>query len=327
MKKTYIIAELAQGFEGDKRLCHKYIKLAGLCGADAVKFQIFLAGELCTPDYKWNELFKSLEMPAEEWGDLVEYARSLNLGFYADVFGAETLTWLQKSGLTGIKVHSTDTKNHELLNQLKESRLQILLSTGGSTLDEVEAALEDLGDAEVVLMSGFQAEPNLYSDIELNKIGMLKESFGREVGYADHIDANDMMATVVPAMAVLKGATYIEKHLTIHRNHLQLEDHVSALDPAEFEEMVKMIRATEQFAQPGGYELSEREATYRRNSKKAVLAGQAIPKDTLLTRDHLALLRTGSPTENGIFDTALVVGKTTTAALQKGQVITEGDLE
>lgn len=326
IQKTYIIAEIAQGFEGDYNLCRRFIKLAKDCSADAVKFQIFKASELCTEDYKYNELFKNLEIAPEKWGELIRYAQEIGIDFYADIYGAETFEWISKEGLAGIKIHSTDLKNYRLLKLLQNKGIKILLASGGSALEELKKAIEVLKGNDVCIMSGFQAEPNLYGDVELDKIGFLSKEFGLKIGYADHIDAKDPLATILPSMAVLKGASVIEKHLTIDRDNLMLEDYVSALNADEFRKMVDLVRSVEQFSQTGeGFPLSEREEKYRKNTKKAVLAATDIKAGTLIAEEHLAMLRTGKEVSE-LIDLEYIVGKTAATDIVKEQVIKRADL-
>lgn len=323
MKKTYIIAEIAQGFEGDINLCKRFIKLAKSVGADAVKFQIFRAEEICTTDYKYYDLFRSLEISPEIWTEMISFAVETGLDFYVDISGLKTLSWIEKTKIKGYKVHSTDLKNYELLNALKDKNSTIILSAGGGIVEELEKAIKILGKNKIIIMSGFQAEPNLHSDVELDKLQYLKNKFNVEVGYADHLDANEPLAVVLPAMAVLKGATYIEKHLTIDRNHLQLEDYVSALNPDEYVKMISFIRNVESFSHTGDqFPLSDREQTYRKNTKKVVLAKRAIKKGQVISSSDLMMLRTGK-TFDKIIDIEVVIGKSAKTDIAAEAVITE----
>jgi sialic acid synthase SpsE len=324
--KTYVIAEIAQGFEGHLSYCRDFVKLAQACGADAVKFQIFKADEIALPDYKYYSLFRSLEMPSEDWAKVIELARDSGIDFLADVYGSYSLKWLLEQGVKGFKIHSTDVRNYELLRQVRDKELKVFLATGGSTLEEIGKAIELLGKNTVILLSGFQAEPNTLEDIELEKISQLIQRFGLPVGYADHIDANDPLAVSLPAMAALKSASVIEKHLTIERNRLKLEDYVSALEPAEFTAMVDLIRKVERFVHHDTYALSDRENEYRKRTKKCVLAREAIAKGTVLGPEHLVMLRTGQPVPK-LLDYDELVGKKTKVAIAKHFVICIEDLE
>lgn len=322
MKKTYIIAEIAQGFEGDINLCKRFIKLAKTVGANGIKFQIFRAEEICTSDYKYYDLFKSLEIDPGIWSEMIAYADETGLDFYVDISGLKTLSWIEKTKIKGYKVHSTDLKNYELLNALKDKNTTIILAAGGGIIKELEKAIKILGKNKIIIMSGFQAEPNLYGDVELDKLEYLRNKFGVEVGYADHIDANEPLAIILPAMAVLKGATFIEKHLTIDRNNLQLEDYVSALNPEEYLKMIDLIRNVEKFSYTGTeFPLSEREQIYRKNTKKVVLAKKKINSGDKITANDVIMLRTGR-TFDEIIDIEEIIGKTAKKEIDIETVIT-----
>lgn len=325
MNKTYILAEIAQGFEGDINLVRRLVKVAKKSGADGVKFQIFKANELCLEDYPYYDLFKSLEIDPAQWKEIINEATDMGLDFWSDIYGIETLEWISTTRAKGLKIHSSDSKNYELLNRLKDRQYNILLSTGGSTFEEVKNAVHALGKNKLILITGFQAEPNQYADVELEKIGYLKNHFSFPVGYADHLDANDPMALVLPSMAVLKGATYVEKHLTIDRNNIQLEDYISALNPDEFQEMVSMIRKVEQFNMKAGFEISEREEAYRRKTKKVVLAARSIPPSSIIQPADVTMLRTGKNYDE-IIDLEDILGKKTTIEIRKHEVIRRNQL-
>ncbi len=322
--KTYIIAEIAQGFEGNPWLCKKFIELAKKSGADAVKFQIFRASEVCTEDYVYNELFNSLEIDPKIWTELISYSKSIGIDFISDVVGIETYDWISKTDITSYKIHSTDLKNYPLLKHIGNRKHRIYVGIGGSTAEEIAKAITLLGDSDLVLLTGFQAEPNLLVDVELDKIKLLQKMFNLPVGYADHIDANEDLAVVLPSMAVLAGASTIEKHLTIDRNNLQIEDYISALNSDEFIRMVNLIRNVEQFPSQQEYKLSDREIEYRKKSKRVILAAKDIPAGHTIDASDITLLRTGTPAE--ILDIDEVVHKQTKRAFKKLEVITKTEL-
>lgn len=322
IKKTQIIAEIAQGYEGDVKLCERFVKLAKQCGADGVKFQIFEAEELCLPNYKYYNLFKSLYIRPEEWKKIISLCNELEIDFYADVFGATTLEWMLECRIGGIKFHSTDLKNYSFLRHAKDRNIRIIVGVGGSTLEEIEKAVSYLGKNEIVVMSGFQAEPNLIEDVELNKLAVIKKKLNVKVGYADHIEVTNPLSRALPAMAVLMGADYIEKHLTIERDALQLEDYISALNPSEFREMVNMIRDVDSFPDPHntGFALTEREKTYRKSSKKVILAAEDLAPGTVIGEKEIVMLRTAEEYTE-LCDIEDVIGKTVTGKIEKHKII------
>lgn len=305
--QTYIIAEIAQGFEGDYLLCKKFMDLAKKNGADAVKFQIFKADELATPDYQYYDLFRSLEISPEKWIRLIDHANEIGIDFLSDIYGFETLAWIKKTNIKGIKIHSTDIMNYPLLSAVKDTGLMIYLAVGGSLKEEIANALKITGKTNIALLSGFQAEPNLLLDLELGKIKQLTELFGVPTGYADHIDAESELATIIPPLAVMAGAKVIEKHLTIDRQNLQLEDYVSALNPNEFLRMVELIRDIERLPYNDEYILSVRETDYRNRTKRSIILKKPISIGEKLTIEHIALIRTGQ--KGDFFDINEVVGR------------------
>src|SRR4051812_32615175 len=131
MTKTTIIAEIAQGYEGDIKLCEHFVRLAKKCGADGVKFQIFEAEELCLPNYKYYDLFKSLYIRPESWKKIIDICNEIGIDFYADIFGTTTLEWMLQCKIGGIKIHSTDLKNYPLLNELHDANTKIVVGVGG----------------------------------------------------------------------------------------------------------------------------------------------------------------------------------------------------
>jgi sialic acid synthase SpsE len=133
--------------------------------------------------------------------------------------------------------------------------------------------------------------------------------------------SNPLTISVSP-MAVIMGATYIEKHLTFERDYLKLEDFISALNPSEFITMVKMIRDVETFpdAFSKNYELSEREMNYRKYSKKVVLAEKDIPAGHTIKREDVVMLRTPEP-YNELMDLEDVVGSVTKEPVSKYKII------
>lgn len=137
-----IIAEAAQGHEGDPGLAAALIRAAAGAGADALKLQLVYAEELCTPDYKHYRLFRSLELPDADWRRLADLAREKKVGFMLDVFGSRSLALAEDISVMAAKIHSTDMSNLGLLHEVEASRIPlVLLSTGGCTREEITEAL------------------------------------------------------------------------------------------------------------------------------------------------------------------------------------------
>lgn len=295
MKIPYILAEIAQGYEGEPFLVKKFIEVAKEVGADGVKFQVFHPTELSIPSYKYHSLFEQLYIQPEKWIELIDYADSIGIDIWMDIFGVQTLEWVSKSKLKGIKIHATDIKNESLIRKVNELGRQVILGVGGSEMKEIEKASSLLSDCPQIIMLGFQAEPNEMIDIELYKIKLLKDRLGKTVGYADHIRVDTLSKYTVPVMSLVAGASVIEKHLTLEREYAKFEDYVSALNPEEFKNMVTTLKESVEipdlFQQE--FKLSPRELNYRKSSKKVILSSSDLKPGTVLKKEHFAFLRTG----------------------------------
>ena len=135
MKYPKIIAEIAQGFEGSLKQSKLFIKAASSANAHAVKFQLVYADEICTKDYKYYKLFKSLEMSYEDWNEINDYANQLKIDFIVDVFGYKSLETAEKLKLNAVKIHATDLSNTDLIKKISSSKINtVILGVGGHTL-------------------------------------------------------------------------------------------------------------------------------------------------------------------------------------------------
>ena len=173
--KNKIIAELAQGFEGDLVKAKLLVNAAACSGADIAKLQLVYADELATPDYLHYKLFKSLEMPDNSWKELMDYSKELNIELNFDVFGTKSLNLCQELGIKGIKLHGTDMTNIGLLNEVSESNIKnIYLGAGGSNLTEIELAISILKNKNIILLLGFQSYPTPNNDNQISRVNYLK---------------------------------------------------------------------------------------------------------------------------------------------------------
>lgn len=318
MTRPFIIAEIAQGYEGSRKLVELYVKAACSAGADAIKFQIFYADELALPDYKYYELFKNLELPLEVWENAVKEAHNKRIEFYSDVLGTESLKQLQAIHADGYKIHTTDINNTKLLKEVAKTNKKVFLSTGGCDLPEIDGAVEILGATDFTLMHGFQAEPTFPQDNNLNKIKLLKERYGRPIGFQDHTAGGDGLVTYVPFIALGLGATVLEKHLTLSRI-AEIEDCISALTAEEFTAWVKVIRKAQVCLGKERWGLTRKENEYKSKVKRAVCSSREIKKGETLSENDIILKRTGNA--NAIYDADEVIGKRAKTIIRKNIAI------
>src|SRR6185369_11224283 len=132
------------------------------------------ADELATPDYKYYELFRSLEMADEVWTGLVAYAGELGVRLYLDIFGGRSLRLAEQLGLKVVKLHGTDISNVGFLEQVASSSVpKILLGAGGAYASELERAINILSEKEVVVLLGFQGYPTPNEANQIARIRLL----------------------------------------------------------------------------------------------------------------------------------------------------------
>lgn len=328
-----IIAELAQGFEGRPEQSRLLLKAAAAAGADAAKYQLVYADELATADYKYYELFKSLEMPDDVWSGLAEYAAELNIRLQVDIFGTRSLALAAKIGAAAVKLHGTDIANVGLLNQVASSSVnRVLLGAGGAHLSELQRAIEILSAKDVVVLLGFQGYPTPSDANQIARIRLLSALIAKAhptvaIGFADHATPESPLRYALAAMAIGAGATVLEKHLTLGKI-MKLEDHESALNPDEFLEFTQTIRGCAEALGVAGdcddFGMSESERGYRKMIRRHVVASRNLEAGAVVSPSDLTLKRTSA--DLAITDLSAVYRKTIKRGVQMNTPISSADI-
>lgn len=329
-----IIAELAQGFEGQPEQTRLLLKAAAASGADVAKFQLVFADELATPDYQHYELFKSLQMPDDFWRELSSYATELGIKLSLDIFGEHSLRLAQKIGVDSVKLHGTDIANVGLLNAVAASSVnKVLLGAGGAHASEIRLALETLANKQVVVLLGFQAYPTPTETNQISRVKLFVDSLGSnhenlKIGFADHAAPTNPLRYALAATALGAGAEVIEKHLTLGRA-MELEDFESALNPDEFLEFSQTLKdcaaaygATED---SNDYAMAEAEQAYRKMIRRHVVAARDLALGNELVPVDLILKRTSL--EQAMTDLNSAYGSKLQRDVKANSPITKEDLE
>lgn len=328
-----IIAEIAQGFEGKPEQARLLMKAAASTGADAAKYQLVYADELATPDYKYYDLFKSLEMPDEVWEGLASYASELGIQLHLDIFGLRSLKLAEKLEVGAIKLHGTDIANVGLLKALAESNVKrVLLGAGGAHVNEIEKAINILGNQEVVVLLGFQGYPTPNETNQIARVQLLVKRFSQshpniKIGFADHASPDSPLKYALAASALGAGATVLEKHITLGKV-MQLEDHEAALNPDEFFEFCQVARACKDAiglaTQDDDFGMSEAEYAYRKMIRRHVVAARNLEAGKKISASDVVLKRTSS--DDIITDLTSVYDKTVKSHLQVNMPISSNEI-
>lgn len=327
---TKIIAELAQGYEGDENLAELLVEAACFTKADAIKLQCVYADELAVPSYKYYGLFKSLEMPVSIWNGLVRRTHDAGKEIYFDVFGEMGLDIAVKCKIDGVKLHSTDFFNDDLIREIFAHFNKIFVSIGGMSLGEIEMFVQKyvVGDKDVCLMFGHQTEPTPIHENNINRLHALSAKFPQlKLGFMDHSEFCSNEAQTLSLLSLPFGVNYIEKHLTLDQK-LRLEDYISAITPTEFDKFVSSIRHHEIALGDDSFDLKDGDLKYRNNIIKVVVANQSLGVGHKIERVDVALKRVGY-SENRpkcFYTKSDVMGRVLTVAVEANDIIGVGDI-
>jgi N,N'-diacetyllegionaminate synthase len=305
--KTVVIAEAGVNHNGDLGLAKELIDIAAESGADFIKFQTFAAKEMVVKfapkakyqiestneNYSQFEMLRKLELSVDSHLSLIEYARSRNVKFLSTAFDISSIDMLSRLGQDLFKVPSGEITNLPYLLHLGRLNKEIILSTGMSNLDEIEAALTILEEAgtsknSISILHCTSAYPAPLIDVNLRAIQQIRDAFNLRVGYSDHT-----LGLEVPVAAVALGAKIIEKHFTTSRE-LPGPDHKASLEPEELKRMISMIRNIEIAMGEGEKRAMPSELENREIVRKSIVAKQRIYKGDLFTLENLTTKRPGT---------------------------------
>lgn len=331
--KLSIIAEIAQGFEGRPEQARLLMKAAASAGANAAKYQLVYADELATPDYKYYELFRSLEMADEVWEGLAAYASELGIQLHLDIFGERSLKLAERLGVGAVKLHGTDIANIGLLKVVADCSIQtVLLGAGGANASEIVKAVDTLASKDVVVLLGFQGYPTPNETNQIARVRLLKERFVTSypkvsIGFADHAPPESPLRHALAATAIGAGAVVLEKHITLGKV-MKMEDHESALNPDEFFEFAQIVHACAEAlgstSTNEDFGMADAEQAYRKMIRRHVVTSRDIEAGSTIAPADLVLKRTSS--ENIITDLASVYQKNLKRSFQKNMPISPADI-
>jgi len=248
----YVIAEIGNNHQGDPAIARELIRAAKICGADAVKSQKRDIGTLLSPEeyrrpYEGRHSFgatygehrEALELSSEDWADMFAYAAEIGIDFFASPWEVNSADMLFDLGCPLFKVPSAVVTDRPLLERIAAFGRPVILSTGMSTLEEIDAAVKVLTDTELYVLQCTSSYPAAFDTVNLNVMPALAARYKRPVGLSGH-----HRGIAVDAAAVALGARVIERHFTLDRTW-KGTDHAASLEPPGLEKLVRDIRAVE----------------------------------------------------------------------------------
>lgn len=331
MEKTFIIAEAGVNHNGSISLAKELIDIASDAGADAVKFQTFIAEKgisvnarkadyqlrLTPKDETQIEMIKRLELSYDAHAALINYCKDKGIKFLSTACDLESVDLLEKFNMSVYKIASCDIVNIPLIRHIAKLKKSVILSTGMSTLANVDTAvreLEENGTNDITIMHCTTEYPCPIKEINLRKIITLKNAFGLPVGFSDH--STGITASIA---AIALGAEVIEKHFTINKN-LEGPDHKASLEPKELSLLVKSIREVEQALGSHKFVPTKSELGNLNIMRRKIVAANKINKGELLTPENLAFKRAEGGITPDYYD--IVVGTRAVKEFDSDSVIT-----
>lgn len=321
----FVIGETACGHDGELSKLKKLIDCVADSGAQAIKFQIFIPLERATPDHHEWEIFNKLTLEENQWRDAVEYARGKKLVIFADVFGDDGFSIAKKLNLDGFKVHSEDLLNSRFIASVAAEDKVVMIGVGGAHRVEIYNLLNFLKNKsllnKVILVTGVQTFPTPIEAHSLDEVSDLASkyaSFGVKVGFSDHV-SGDLVeeATIMPLMALAKGAVILEKHVTINRSE-KWEDYESALDKSSFKRFVELVKTLSPLLTSTG-NLNSYELQYRKTFKKSPVARKNLKAQEVLDSSVIDFVK--HPSESIPVSGLNLFGKNLVEPLKKGEII------
>ena len=302
---VFIVAEAGVNHNGDPALARRLVDAAAECGADAVKFQTFSVDALLTREApkagyqvettgageSQREMLARLELGAGCLAELSDRAAKRGLVFFSTPFDEASADVLEALDVALFKVPSGEITNLPLLRHVAAKGRPVIVSTGMASLDEVEGALGAIraaGDPPVAVLHCLSAYPAPAGEVNLRAMDGLAARFACPVGFSDHT-----LGIEVAVAAVARGATIIEKHLTLDKS-LPGPDHRASLDPAEFTAMVKAIRVVESALGDGVKRPMPSELDTRRVARKSLVAARALKAGDRVAAGDLVSKRPGT---------------------------------
>jgi sialic acid synthase SpsE len=324
--RTFVIAEITGSHSGSVKKIKKLIDIAKNSGADAIKLQKYKAKNLVVKKIEYYDLLKSLEIDDNFWPEIVSYALNKKIPMLVDIFESKDSETLSELGVSGFKIHTTDINNLKLIKKASKEDKPIFLAVGASTRNEIETAIETVlrYNEKLILMHGFQCFPTPIEENKLGLIDVLKKTYHLNVGFLDHTEGGSIESMVVPLISVARGASVIEKHITIDRE-LKEPDYQSALNPDEFKYFVSLLRKIEKITNNSSFQLSNMENDYANNVKKRIIAKNKLPMNKKIKEGDLCFKRA----PEGLFISELekVIGNKPVITLKPDDPITHNVLK
>jgi len=260
----FVIAEIGINHNGDIDLAKRLISVAVAAGCDAVKFQkrtvdvVYSAEELAKPRENPfgptnGDLKRGLELDYYDYQEIDAFCRSSKIQWFASCWDEGSVDFIDRFNPPCYKIASASLTDDNLLRHTRATGRPIILSTGMSTIEQIDHAVDVLGKKDLLLLHACSTYPAYYNELNLKAIPVMHDRYGVPVGYSGHETG---IASTVAAATL--GACCVERHITMDRS-MWGSDHAASLEPNGISRIVRDIRLVEQSMGDGVKRVYERE--------------------------------------------------------------------
>ncbi len=274
----YVVAEIGINHNGDIYTAKKLIDAAVAAKCNAVKFQkrtvdiVYSAEELARPRESPfgstnGDLKYGLEFGKEDYAEINRHCRKSNIAWFASCWDEKSVDFIDQFNVPCFKIASASLTDDGLLRYTRTKGRPVLLSTGMSTLEQIDHAVEVLGKQDLVILHSTSTYPALYEELNLRVIPMLRQRYGLPVGYSGHETG---LSTSIASVAM--GACLVERHVTLDRA-MWGSDQAASVEPQGFAHMVRDIRLVETAMGDGVKRVIEREVSVMKKLRRVDTQG------------------------------------------------------
>ena len=328
----YIVAEIGINHNGEMDIAKKLIDAAVKAGANAVKFQkrnldsLYKTEVLQNPNIESQgfeillDVLKKVELSDSNYKEIMKYCNEKNVTFLCTAWDSASVDFLETLDVSAYKIASADMTNFPLIKYVAKTKKPIIVSTGMSTMEEIEKTADFLKNENVdfVLLHSNSTYPAPVESLNLNLIPILEQKFQIPVGYSGHEQG------IIPSVtAAILGAVIIERHITLDKK-MEGIDQSSSLDPLEFIQLVSFIRESEKARGKPIKKMSRGEILQREVLGKSIICSSDIEKGDIFTKNNLEVKGPAKGLSPQFYYE--ILGKKSKQTIKKGTYIQQDDL-
>ena len=328
----YVIAEIGINHNGQLDLAKKLIDVAVEAGANAVKFQKRTLSELYREDVLDDpniesqgfeilvDVLKEVEFSESEYDEIVRYCNEKQITFLCTPWDTKSVDFLEKYSIPAYKVASADMTNFPLLRYIAKTNKPIIISTGMSTMEEIEKTVDFLKNenCNFVLLHCNSTYPAPIDSLNLNLIPVLSRKFSIPIGYSGHEPG------IIPTLtAANMGSVLVERHITLDKT-MEGIDQSASLEPSEFIQLVKYIRESESAKGKPEKRMTRGEILQREVLGKSIVCKNDIEIGTIFSENNLEIKGPAKGLSPQFYYD--ILGKKSKRKLKKGEYLQNDDL-